>query len=100
MDFARNEINAGTLRILNKELIDPKSDTEAPAEESKEQPNYGELGQRLSANINDMLNGPQEIVKADALGFGFDSDEPSIEPQPQIQVEAVDEPEPDRSLGF
>jgi len=46
MDFARNEINAGTLRILNKDLLSSKPDNDAPAqeEESKEQPNFGELG--------------------------------------------------------
>ena len=64
MDFARNEINAGTLKILDRDFFDDK----------KASINFGNLSSSLTNGINKMLN--QKAIATSELGFGFsESDE-------------------------
>ena len=55
MDFARNEVNAGTLRILDRGFFDdgkPKPDQDCG---ENVQPNFGEMSSKLTNGINKML---------------------------------------------
>lgn len=57
MDFARNEVNAGTLRILDREFLNDGNTKIANQEELKdEQPNFGDMSSKLKNGISAMLN--------------------------------------------
>ncbi len=56
MDFARNEVNAGTLRILDRSFFNPND----------KGPNYSELSTKLTSGLSKMLDKP---VKALDLGY-------------------------------
>ncbi len=57
MDFARNEVNAGTLRILDREFLNDGNAKTASQEEVKdEQPNFGDMSSKLKNGISAMLN--------------------------------------------
>lgn len=57
MDFARNEVNAGTLRILDREFLNDGNTKIANQEELKdEQPNFGDISSKLKNSISGMLN--------------------------------------------
>lgn len=74
MDFARNDVNAGTLRILDREFFASLSTKkENKNEEACDENNFGEMGQKLTSGINQMLKNTTP-VKADQLGFGFGGD--------------------------
>jgi len=73
MDFARNEVNAGTLRILDHAFLNDGNTKTTNDEELKdEQPNFGEISSKLKNGISAMLN-KKPIVTAQQLGFGFAS---------------------------
>lgn len=90
MDFARNDVNAGTLRILDREFFASLSTKkENKNEEACDENNFGEMGQKLTSGINQMLKNTTP-VKADQLGFGFGGDtssegEEEIKEQPPLQ---------------
>lgn len=94
MDFARNEVNAGTLRILDREFFDQdkKPNEEVKLnfgnEETKDeaQPNFGDMSSKLASGISKMLSKPP--VTATQLGFGFgdSSDEGEVDEEPMIIV--------------
>lgn len=84
MDFARNEVNAGTLRILDREFFnDGKKLTNEECKD--EQPNFGEMGKNLANGISKMLSKP--IVTAQQLGYQFLSSDEEIEEEPEVPLQ-------------
>ncbi len=71
MDFARNEVNAGTLRIIDKVFFDTQSHNKAQTHEEvkEDQPNFGQISANLVNGIQKMLDA--KPVTAEELGFGF-----------------------------
>jgi hypothetical protein len=69
MDFARNEVNASTLRIIDREFFDV-------ADKAEKGPNFSDLSSKLTSGLSKMLSKP---VKAADLGYQFSSSESECE---------------------